>query len=138
MDHEQREPVDLTIEQLVSPLEAACLRALWVQAPAAVTTVRDLVNESQPEPLAYTTIMTVLARLHDKGWVTRAHRGRGYEYSPAYTEAQLIDELGGRDVQRLVQRYGDVALAHFAATLRRSDPTLLGRLRTLAESESDD
>ena len=32
-------------------------------------------------PLAYTTVMTTLARLHDKHAVTRSPRGRAYAYS---------------------------------------------------------
>lgn len=138
MHHDDVAPsAPASVEGLLSPLEAACLRALWVQAPAAVAAVRAQVNTAQPAPLAYTTIMTVLARLHEKGLATRSRRGRGYVYSPAYTETQLIEELGGRDVQRLVERYGGVALAHFAAALRRSDPTLLAELRALAESDAD-
>src|SRR5437660_614189 len=39
--------------------------------------------------LAYTTVMTVLARLHEKGVVTRHRSGRGYAYQAVRDEAEL-------------------------------------------------
>lgn len=129
---------DRKVEELLGSLEASCLHVLWAHGPGDVSTVREAVNAQQSSTLAYTTVMTVLARLHEKGFLTRQRRGRGYTYTPAYTEAQLIALLGRRDVDRLVERYGDVALAHFAETLRRTDPELLRRVERLAQDDTDE
>lgn len=42
--------------------------------------------------LAYTTVMTILVRLVDKGAVDRHARGRGYLYAPRHDESGLVAE----------------------------------------------
>lgn len=126
------------IDELLGPLEVACLRALWSSAPASVGAVLEAVNEEHDPELAYTTIMTVLARLHEKGYVTRKRQGRGYHYEPAYTEEELVQLLGRREVDRVVERYGEVALAYFVETLQDTDPGLLRRVTTLTGEAPDE
>ncbi|MFP4636281.1 MAG: BlaI/MecI/CopY family transcriptional regulator [Nitriliruptoraceae bacterium] len=126
----------VSAERLLGTLEYEVMRALWQTAPASVHAVREQVNRrrSGDAQLAYTTVMTVLARLHDKGVVDRERRGRGYDYTPAFDEAQLVEHLGRREVSELLDRYGEVALAQFAAALEQADPQLLRRLRDSAEA----
>ena len=40
------------------------------------------------QPLAYTTVMTILVRLFEKGMVERRSAGRAYEYWPVATRDQ--------------------------------------------------
>lgn len=116
-------------------LEAACLRALWASAPATVGEVLTTVNAEHDPVLAYTTVMTVLSRLYEKGYVTRERHGRGYVYQPAYSEEELVDVLGAREVDRVVERYGEVAIAHFVDALERTDPQLLDRVEALRRGD---
>lgn len=125
-----------SVEELLGPLEAACLRTLWRNAPASVRDVLEAVNDGQEADLAYTTVMTVLARLHEKGYVVRRWHARGYQYEPAYSEAELVEVLGRREVDRVVQRYGEIALVRFVETLRRTDPDVLRRVGALVEDEN--
>lgn len=113
------------------------MRTLWRRSPATVGEVLETINADQAPGLAYTTVMTVLSRLHEKGYVRRRRVGRGYEYEPAYTENELVDLLGKREVSEIVDRYGRVALAHFAATLRETDPDVLRDLEALREDDQD-
>ena len=126
------------VDELLGPLEAACMRALWRGAPATVAEVLQRVNARHEPPLAYTTVMTVLSRLHEKGHVSRERRGRGYAYTPAFSEDELVEVLSRREVDQLVDRYGEVALAHFAETLRQADPSLLNEATNLARERPDD
>lgn len=119
----------------MGPLEAACLRSLWARAPGTVGEVLHTVNAEHDPELAYTTVMTVLGRLHDKGYVTRERHGRGYRYQPAYSEQELVDVLGAREVDRVVARYGEVAIAHFVDALERTDPQLLERVEALRRGD---
>lgn len=126
-----------TVEQLLGALEAACMRILWKRSPASVSDVLEQINATHDGERAYTTVMTVLSRLHDKGYLERERRGRGYDYSPRYSEEELVDLLGSREVEQLVDRYGEVALAHFAEALEQAPPDLLRRLRRLGEDAGD-
>lgn len=124
-------------EDLLGPLEAACMRSLWRRSAATVGDVLEDVHAEYDPDLAYTTVMTVLSRLHDKAFVVRERVGRGYCYEPAYSREELVDLLGRREVDELVERYGQVALAHFAGALRRTDPALLAEVEQLAEDGQD-
>lgn len=120
---------------LLGPLEYEVMQVLWAGSPMTVPAVREIVNERRPTDgaLAYTTVMTVLSRLHGKGLVARDRRGRGYAYAPRFSEPGLVAHLSERDVEELLERYGEVALAHFAAAVDRADKRLLARLRDTAE-----
>ncbi|MHB1787542.1 MAG: BlaI/MecI/CopY family transcriptional regulator, partial [Acidimicrobiales bacterium] len=73
---------------------------------------------------AYTTVMTVLGRLVEKGLVERVEEGRGHLYRAAGDP----DELTGQAIRSLLSATHDprVALAHFVEGL--DDPELLREL----------
>lgn len=124
--------------QLVGPLEYEVLQALWQSSPASVGDVQDRLNDGRDDELAYTTVMTVLTRLHDKGLLERVKQGRGYDYTPRFTEPELVEHLGRLEVDGLLQRFGPVAVSQFAEALRDSDPVLLRQLLELAGEEAED
>lgn len=125
--------------RLLGPLEYEVMRALWHGAPASVKIVHDRINDgrSTSDQLAYTTVMTVLGRLHDKGLLARVKAGRGYDYTPRFDEGQLIEHLGQQEVADLLDRYGAVALSQFAAALGDADPATLRRISALVEGRHD-
>lgn len=116
------------------------MEALWEGAPASVGTVLGRINgrRSADGQLAYTTVMTVLGRLHDKALLERVKAGRGYDYTPRFSEGALVDHLSRQEVGELVDRYGVVALTQFADALREADPQLLARLAAVAAREAAD
>ena len=67
-------------------LEKAVLLQLWALGRPA--TPADVLSELDDD-LAYTTVMTILTRLWNKGLVVRTRRGRAFAYAPAVTEAEL-------------------------------------------------
>lgn len=127
----------ISAQGLLGPLEYAAMEALWDGAPANVGVVLGRINadRARDAQLAYTTVMTVLARLHDKGIVERVKAGRGYDYTPCFTEGALVDHLSRQEVGDLVDRYGVVALSQFADALREADPRLLARLAAVSAEE---
>lgn len=51
-------------------------------------TVREVLEDLRRErSIAYTTVMTVLDNLHQKGWVRREQAGRAYRYEAVSTRA---------------------------------------------------
>jgi predicted transcriptional regulator len=96
--------------------------------PMTPAQVRDVLDDA----LAYTTVMTVLARLHTKGAVTRQAVGRSYAYRAVRDAATLT----ARRMRRLLDTDTDRAgvLTHFVDTLTPADEQLL---RALLEAEED-
>lgn len=68
-------------------LEATVMGLLWERDEASV---RDIQRALRPQrELAYTTVLTVLSRLHDKGLVERRKDGRAHVYSAASPQAEV-------------------------------------------------
>src|ERR1700675_636652 len=62
----------------LAPLELECMSALW---PLGEGTVRDIHRHlAQSRPRAYTTILTIMDRLAQKGIVARRKVSRAYRY----------------------------------------------------------
>lgn len=117
-------------EKVLGPLEAEAMEVMWAAAePLAVRDVLAQLNASRSEPLAYTTVMTVLSRLADKDILARRRDGRGYVYEPAAADPAEIAVRG------VIRDFGDEALAHFVEEAR-SDPDKLRRLRRLLSEPS--
>jgi predicted transcriptional regulator len=120
-------------EDVLGPLAAAIVREVATRGRASVADVVEGLRRTQPRAHAYTTIMTVMGRLHERGVLERERRGRQYIYRSAAAEGELIDRLSGQAVDRLVERYGTAALRHFAVKLADLDPETRRRLVALAD-----
>lgn len=108
---------------------------LWKVGPASVGEVLEALNQGSERTLAYTTLMTILVRLHEKGFVERTREGRHFRYAAAFPEDALAAEVGRRELQRLIDRHGAGTLAGFAADLVGPDAELADRLRAIADQE---
>lgn len=121
------------VEDVLGPLAAAIVREVAALREAGVGDVVEALRIRHRRAHAYTTIMTVMGRLHDRGVLERERRGRQYVYRPAASDAELIDRLSGLAVDRLVDRYGTAALRHFAVRLADLDVETRRRLAALAD-----
>lgn len=112
-------------EWFLGALQTRILQTLSKRGPSTVREVADALRGK----LAYTTVMTVLGRLYEKGLVGREQRGKGYVYTLRFSETELRDRMARYLVNEIVEDFGDVALAHFAGALDRLDRKRLARLR---------
>ena len=111
-------------------LEAQVLAALQA-APGPATAV--WVRQHLGDGLAYTTVMTILSRLHAKKAVSRTRAGRSYVWRAASDTAGLA----ALRMRRMLdgERDRDAVLASFVSTLLPDDEELL---RALLDSAADD
>lgn len=118
-------------EWLLGSLQTRVFRVLARRGPS---TVRDIVEEIQKrQPLAYTTVMTVLGALYQKDIVTRTKQGKSFVYEARYTEVELRDRIAQHLTRELVDDFGDVALAHFATALDGVERSRLQKLLRKAD-----
>lgn len=117
---------------LLGPLEGRIMRLVWAGQAGEKFVVRE-VQALMPE-LAYTTVMTTLHRLAEKGLLAaRAERGRrAHEYRVAQSPAAFLAAASEREAAGVVARYGEAALAAFAARLADLPPEQRSRLEELA------
>lgn len=105
---------------------------VWDAGEAPVRAVMDALNPAADPPRAYTTYMTVLARLHRKGLLARRREGKTDIYSPALSRDDYRERRAAAEVAQLVDEYGDAALSHFAARIAALDPERRRALERLA------
>jgi predicted transcriptional regulator len=115
-------------------LEELVMEEVWRQREA---TVRDVLTELNrgPRQRAYTTVMTIMARLDAKGLLSRERRGKTDVYRPVMSREEYADLRAEAEVEALIAEFGDVALAHFAEQVDKLDAKRLRELRRLARSD---
>ncbi len=118
---------------LLGPLEARIMRVVWDGRVGDAFVVRD-VHALMPE-LAYTTVMTTVRRLAEKSLLeSRAEPGRrAHEYRAAESPEGFLARSSRAEAADVVARYGDAALAAFAASLADLNPEQRRRLEELRE-----
>src|SRR5881275_2835089 len=94
-------------------LEAEVMEEMWQRGTATVRQVLEALNNGAKQR-GYTTVMTIMRRLDDKGLLTRERQGKTDVYSVAIDRDAYLDARAEAEVRGLVDEFGDVALAHFA------------------------
>ncbi len=98
----------------LAPLECGCMNALWLLGEGTVREIREALAPTLPR--AYTTIMTIMDRLAQKGVVKRRKKGRAYMYQPNLS----AEEARTRAVGLLVESYfggsRQALVAHLSGT----------------------
>ena len=95
-------------------LESSIMAVLWDAArPMTVREVHQAL--SRRRSLAYTTVMTVLGRLHAKGVLDRSEATRAFSYEPVHSRADHAARLMAQALADSRDR--DAALVHFVDSI---------------------
>ena len=105
----------------LAPVELLLMKAVWRLGRANVQEVRDEV--ARERDLAYTTVLTMLRTLEEKGFLTHEEEDRRYLYRPLVSQA----EVSGHMLRDLLDRVFD-----------GSRELLLTRLLELQEVNDDE
>lgn len=121
--------------RLVGPLERCVMERLW--SDSVPQTVREIHGAvSLRRNLAYTTIMTVLRRLADKGLVVQYRDERAFRYAAAHGHDELVAELMLAALDEIADSKGRcAALAYFVDTAGAENAQLLQQALEKVESE---
>jgi predicted transcriptional regulator len=104
-------------------LEAAVLEVLQRRGSAlSPGEVRELIGGD----LAYTTVVTILSRLHAKGVLDRRKSGRAYLYAPVADSPGLAARRMARVLDQETDR--EAVLARFVSGLSGRDEEMLRRM----------
>lgn len=106
--------------------EHEILSVVWQLGACTVREVHDRVGA--PRGLAYTTVSTVLDRLHRKGFVTRERKGKALVFRPAQPERSVEGSRVRMLVSRILGGDPEPAVARLVDAVETYDPKLLDRL----------
>lgn len=114
-------------------LEQAIMEAVWHAGSASGREVFSILAKKRD--IAYTTVMTVMNRLVDKGILDRRENGKQFVYRARFSKDEYEKRASERIIRGLIRSYGDLAIAQFVDTLDETDPkklrVLQKKLRTL-------
>ena len=114
-------------------LETLVMDEAWRLQSATVREPMEALNEGASKSWAYTTVMTIMDRLHRKGLLARRQgRNNTYTYTPRVSRDDYADLRAQTEVDLLIREWGDVALVHFAKQMGTLDPKRREQLRRLA------
>lgn len=112
-------------------LEADIMEVVWAERweAFAVSDVHEALEHDRE--IAYTTVMTTVSRLFDKGVLTRERDGRRYMYKPAYTREEFLRAMTREVLDRLPAVARDEAVSYLVDHLEEADLATLDRLESL-------
>jgi predicted transcriptional regulator len=123
------------IETLLGPLEQDVMEVVW---KLGESTVRDVHNElASTRTIAYTTVMTTMARLATKGLLLRDTEGLAHRYRAAVSREHYARSTVEGVMTWLLDRFPEPAAAYLADVVERGDDDALDELRAAAGRRRD-
>lgn len=106
-------------------LQRAILSIIWRRGSCTVREIHD--ELSSDRTIAYTTVLTVMTRLSERGTLKREKRGNMGVFSPATSKDP---QAAGQLVDQLIGRFGTVGVSEFVERTR-AEPELFDALTKL-------
>jgi len=121
-------PYKQGLAQVLGELESEVMEIVWARGEASVREVHSCLLAERA--LAYTTVMTVMSRLADKGLLLREADGNSYLYRPSITRPAFVAQAVGEVLDALLASHATQTVSHFAASL---DKVSADEIRQLEE-----
>jgi predicted transcriptional regulator len=112
-------------------LEAEIMDVVWSRSLDRFAVSEILAVLERRREIAYTTVMTTLARLHDKGVLQRHRDGKRYLYSPRFSREEFLHSTAREVLAGLSDVPGHGALALLVETVSAADEKVLDELERM-------
>jgi BlaI family transcriptional regulator, penicillinase repressor len=96
----------------LTPQELAIMKVVWGRSQSTVRDVYETLREKRP--IAYTTVMTMMKILEEKGYLTKSAADRAYVYQPAKPRDQVVGAMVRDFLDRVFDGAPDALLVHLA------------------------
>jgi predicted transcriptional regulator len=116
-----------TLAEVLGPLEAEVMEVVWDRNEVTVRDVHKTLKANRD--IAYTTVMTTLGRLTDKGLLRRVEGQPAHHYSAIVSREQYAQSTVKSVVDWLVSHFPDPAVAYFVDKVREEDEEVIDRLK---------
>jgi BlaI family penicillinase repressor len=119
---------------ILTKQELQIMKIVWERGAATVKDVCGAMSKSKVT--AYTTVLTLMGILEEKGALTHSRSGRAYVYRPLLSRQQATQN----QVQDLLMRYFDGCPEKLIENVLENEvkaPEQLGTVRSLLESKQE-
>jgi predicted transcriptional regulator len=111
----------------LTPAELRLMKILWTRGESAVADIAAAAADESP--LAYTSVLTTVRILEQKGYVTHRQQGRAFLYSPCVAE----DEASRSEIRHVLERFFGNSRERLVLSLLGDDELTPDELRRLKE-----
>lgn len=102
--------------KVLGELESEIMEVVWnYSGSISVREVTDILKKKRK--IAYTTIMTIMGRLTEKGLLKKTSSGKAYAYKSAYSKDTFLTRVSREIIKNLTASFGDMAIASFAESI---------------------
>lgn len=129
-------PDESGLKKALGDLEADIMERVWRMSEAKVRDIHEAIAKDRD--IAYTTVMTVMSRLSDKGILNKERDGKHFIYTPAITKEEFNRALASSFLTGIKDDLGANALAFFVDSLAESEETLLELEKLIQEKRNQE
>ena len=108
-----------SIIQILGELEKEVMDVVWKSS--SPVTVREVLGKiGKKRKVAYTTVMTIMTRLTNKGLLIRkSDNSRAYAYQAVYSKEKFLTNVSKQIIKNFISIFGQAAVAHFAQEIEK-------------------
>ena len=121
------------LAKVLGELELQIMEVLWRKDCATVRDVYERLKQSRE--VAYTTVMTVMSRLFEKGLLARDKVGNAYSYRATSSRDEFAQSAVRRIVTSVLKEFTPSAMSQFVDYFDQADPDRLEELARLIEAK---
>lgn len=121
------------LRKALGDLEADIMEIMWGRQQASVRDVCGCLEKDRE--IAYTTVMTVMSRLSNKGLLAKEKDGKSYIYYPAISRKEFSRSFASSLLAGLGHELSASSLAFFVNNLNPEDEETLAELERLIEEK---
>ena len=120
-------PAQDGLVKVLGPLETDIMQLVWREKCTTVKKVHRALQEERD--IAYTTVMTTMTRLAEKGVLNRKRDGLAYVYPPAVTKRDFEAMMVRRVLDGLMDDYEEETITYILDYLAERDPQRFEKMR---------
>ncbi len=117
----------------LTPQELEIMKVVWHKGDATVRDVYEALLEHRK--IAYTTVMTMMKILEQKGYLKKRREERAYIYRPAHPEKVVVRSMVREFVDRVFNGSAQPLLVHLVQDRQLSEEELEEVARLIKEAD---
>ena len=113
----------------LTPQELAIMKVVWTLGTATVRDIYDRLRTRRP--VAYTTVLTMMKILEQKGYVKKNRAERAFVYRPARPRQQVLGGMVREFIDRVFDGASRPMLVHLVKETKLSEKVRQALLRAI-------
>lgn len=121
------------LRKILGDLEVEIMEIVWAKGEQTGRQVYDRIKENRN--IAYTTVMTVMSRLADKGLLAKTKQGAAFVYRATTTRDEFTQSTLKKVINELVRDFVTPAISQFVDSVEDVNPGKMEELVRLIEEK---